>query len=241
MTEDFQFFYRLVRRLKERGEAFVSLGFDDQVPWNVTVIITTLPERKKVPFSLVAAHDDPDCAINIAKAMRKGGSFHTLTVGIDPGRNTGIAIFGDGKLLLTEELACPEDTGRTIERMTEGIRYDELLVRVGHGDRTVRNRIIRSIWPIADRVEIVDETNTTRNTERPDVDAAILISKGMGEELERPPAVEPTPGEIREVQRQSRLDSEGRVTISMELAGYVAAGRMRMAEALEQQSKLNEE
>ncbi|OPY34856.1 MAG: hypothetical protein A4E32_00009 [Methanomassiliicoccales archaeon PtaU1.Bin124] len=240
MTEDFHFFYRLVRRLKERGEPFVSLTFHDPVPWNVTVVITTLAEKERVPFSLVAAHEDPDMAINMAKAMRKGGSFGQLIVGIDPGRTIGVAIFGDGRLLLTEELGCPEETARTISRLTEGIVYDELLIRIGHGDRTVRNRIIKNIWPLADRVEIVDETNTTRNTERPDIDAAILISKLEGEQIDKAPEIRPTPGEVREVQRQSRLCSEGRVTISKELASSVARGRLRMDEALEIQSHVDD-
>lgn len=237
MTEDFHFFYRLVRRLKERGEPFTSLRFDGPIPWNVSVIITTCAEKAKVPFSMVAAHEDPDCAINMAKAMRKGGSFKQLIVGIDPGRTIGLAIFGDGKLLLTEEMGWPEETGKTVERLIEGIRYEDLLVRIGHGDRTIRNRIIKSIWPLADRVEIVDETNTTRNTERPDIEAAILISKEMGEELDRIPSIEPTAGELREIQRQSRILSEGRMTISKELAALVAKGKMRMDEALEMQSK----
>jgi hypothetical protein len=235
MTEDFHFFYRLVRRLKERGEPFTSLRFVDPVPWNVSVVITTCAEKEKVPFSLVAAHEDPDCAINMAKAMRKGGSFKQLIAGIDPGRTIGLAIFGDGKLLLTEELSWPEETAKEIERLTDGIVYEELMVRIGHGDRTIRNRIIKSIWAIADRVEIVDETNTTRNTERPDIDAAILISKEMGEELDRIPPVEPTPGEIREIQRQSRIICEGRMTISKQLASQVAKGKMKMDEALERQ------
>ncbi len=41
MTEDFQFYYRLVRRLKERDEPFVSLGFEDALPYNIGAIITT--------------------------------------------------------------------------------------------------------------------------------------------------------------------------------------------------------
>lgn len=237
MTEDFHFFYRLVRRLKERNEPFISLSFGDPIPWNVSVVITTVEERQKVPFSLVAACEDPDGAINLAKAAQKGRSFHRLVVGIDPGRTTGIAIFGDGRLLLTEEVGWPEDCAGSLQHLIEGIQYDEILVKVGHGDRTIRNRIIRSIWPIVDEVEIVDETNTTRNTERPDIDAAILISKSLGERLERPPDVSPTPGEVREIQRQSRIESQGKVTISKELASSVAKGRMRMEEALRRQGK----
>jgi hypothetical protein len=232
MTEDFQFFYRLVRRLKERDEPFVSLGFGDPLPYNVRVIITTPCEKVRAPSTLVAASDDPDTAINQAKALMKGRHFHTLVVGIDPGRTTGIAVVGNGKVLLTDTVDWPEGAVTAVERLTSGLDYDEMLVRIGHGDRTIRNRIIHALWGLADRVEIVDETNTTRRTLVPDIDAAILISRTMGEELETAPEVDPTPGEVREIQRQSRLASEGQFTIPTELARRVATGEMNMDDAL---------
>jgi hypothetical protein len=224
MTGDFQFFYRLVRRLKERGESFTSLDFDGPVPPNVAVVITTPPERDKVPFGLVAACYDPEAAINLAKTMFKGRRFRNVVIGIDPGWTTGMAMVGDGKVLLTDEINCPEEAGSKVKAMLEGVR-------------TIRNRLIRSIWNLADRVEIVDETSTTRNTSRPNIDAAILISKMMGEELERPLEVAPTPGEVREVQRRSRVESEGRFTISKDLARSVAKGKMKMDEAIQRQQE----
>jgi hypothetical protein len=232
MTEDFQFFYRVVRRLKERGEPFISLDFKGPVHANIAVVITTPPERDKVPFGMVAACYDPDLAINLAKTMFKGRRFRSVVIGIDPGWTTGIALVGDGKVLLTDEITCPEDAGPKVSMMLEGIKREEVMVRIGHGDRTIRNRLIRSIWDIADRVEVVDETNTTRNTLRPNIDAAILISRMMGEELERPLEIAPTLGEVREIQRRSRVESDGRITISRDLARSVAKGKMKMDDAI---------
>ena len=45
MTKNFRFFYELVQLLKEQKEPFVALDFDDDVPDNVGVIITTREER----------------------------------------------------------------------------------------------------------------------------------------------------------------------------------------------------
>src|SRR5205823_5725308 len=72
------------------------------------------------------------------------------------------------------------------------------------------------------RVEVVDEAGTTHRTAQPDVDAAIDIAKSSGRRVEPPSEIRPTPGEVREIQRRSRLDSGGVVTISSELAGAVA-------------------
>ena len=62
--------------------------------------------------------------------------------------------------------------------------------------------------------------------------AASAYAKLSGKPLNWPPAVDPTHGELREVQRQSRISSGGTATISMELALLVAKGEMSMEEAL---------
>jgi len=237
MTEDFQFFYRLVRSLKERKEPFVSLSFEDPVPWNVSVIITTEGEKEKVPFEPIAAGDDPEQAIDLAKGILKGRRFATVIVGIDPGMTIGIVVRGDGKLIRADTFQRPESAGSVVRKMTADLESGEVLVRIGHGDRTIRNRIIRSVWGAVDRVEIVDETNTTKNTETPDIDAAILISKTQGLILDKPPEVSPTPGEVREVQRRSRIESGGSITIDANLAGRVARGEMSMEDALSAHSE----
>jgi hypothetical protein len=44
----------------------------------------------------------------------------------------------------------------------------------------------------------------------------------------------PTEGELRELQRRSRIKSQGRVTISSEMARRVALGELTLIEAIEQ-------
>src|SRR5439155_1279102 len=81
-------------------------------------------------------------------------------------------------------------------------------------------------------VPVVDEAGTTHRTAQPDVDAAIDIAKSSGRRVEPPSEIRPTPGEVREIQRRSRLDSGGVVTISSELAGAVARGDLSLEEAI---------
>ncbi len=112
-----------------------------------------------------------------------------------------------------------------------------MIARVGHGDRTNRNRVIKAIWNTVDDVEIVDERNTTRRTEEPDADAAISIAMAPGFRMPFPPEIEPTPGELRDIQRISRIESGGRMTISADLAEMVAKGELTLPEALTVQGK----
>ena len=65
-----------------------------------------------------------------------------------------------------------------------------------------------------------------------DVDAAIDIARTPGRRVVPPFDVRPTPGEVRDIQRRSRLDSAGQVTISSELADAVARGDLSLEEAI---------
>ncbi|HVO77451.1 MAG TPA: hypothetical protein VMS79_01130, partial [Methanomassiliicoccales archaeon] len=53
LTEDFRFFYELVRALKEQGVEFVSLENEKEMPGNVGVVITTPSEASNIGFEPV--------------------------------------------------------------------------------------------------------------------------------------------------------------------------------------------
>lgn len=241
-TEDFKFFYEVVKRLKLRGEPFISLGKDGSVPATVGVVITSEEERSKVKFGKVAVSDDPDEAINIAKCLLAGGvAYRTIVVGIDPGKSTGIAIFGEGKLLATDTVIALELVPDAVSRLLRCLDFHRSIARVGHGDPTRGRRIIRGIWALVDEIELVDETGTTMRTVHPDIDAAKRIAMTKGVRVGAAPAVEPTPGEIKDIQRLSRIESKGSLTINSELAESVALGKLTMAEAIAAQRKIRDE
>jgi hypothetical protein len=237
-TEDFRFFHDVVRLLKDKGEPFVSLGKDASVPSSVGVVITTEAERGKLRFSKVVALDDPEEAIGMAHCILVGGTrYRTILVGIDPGKSTGLAVFGEGRLLASETVDSPEQVAEALTKILKCLVFVRSIARVGHGDPTRGNRIIRSIWSMFDAVERVDETGTTVRADEPDVEAAKRIAMSKGERLEAPPLIEPTPGEVRDIQRLSRIESQGSVTISSELAHSVATGERTLAQAISDQRR----
>jgi hypothetical protein len=208
----------------------------------VGVVITTEAERKKLHFSDVVIETDPERAIDVAKCMLVGGvEYHTLIIGIDPGKNTGLAIFGEGKLLVAETVRSTGRVAEVLEHYLHCLDYDKAVARIGHGDPTNRNRIMRSIWGLVDEIELVDETGTTQRTLAPDVDAAKRIAMAKGQKMTEAPEVEPTAGELRNIQRLSRIESEGSVTISSDLANAVAKGEMTLRQAVRSQRKLSSE
>jgi hypothetical protein len=237
ITEDFRFFYGAVRCLKEKGQPFISQGFYDPLPLNVEMVLTTEAERKRLRGKRVIASDDPEEAVRTALALMQGTSYNRVVVGVDPGPRPGMAVMGDGKVLHSDTLLSPEGVGPAVREFLSLIKTNELLIRVGHGDRTNRDRVVNSLWPITRNIEMVDETSTTRRTGSPDADAAITIARMHGELIPFRPQVEPTPGELREVQRLSRIHSDGAVTISTALAGDVARGKLSLDEAVKRQKR----
>jgi hypothetical protein len=144
-----------------------------------------------------------------------------------------VAVIGDDEILSTAQVSSPEKVEAVVGRVIKSYPSVETIVRIGHGDTTHRNRIINSLSKFDLKVEISDETKTTRISDSPDIDAAIDIALKSGVVAKKKYKVEPTEGELRDIQRRSRIESKGRVTISKEEAEKVAKGKLSLKEAID--------
>ena len=233
LTEDFRLYHDLVAVLKARDLPFVSLSFSQRIPDTVGAVLTSPSEAGRVRHRHVVAVDDIDSSVAKSMQFLKGkSSWNELLIGVDPGREPGVATIGDGDVIDTRIAASPEAVAFHVCQAIRTFPAKDARVRIGHGDPTNRNRILNALSRDRLHVEIVDEAGTTRRTPQPDVDAAIEIARTPGKRVEPPVEVRPTPGEVREIQRRSRLDSGGVVTISSELAGAVARGDLSLEEAI---------
>ncbi len=234
LTRNFRVYYELIKNLKKRDLPFASLSFDDPIPMNIGVIITTEEEKDAIDFpNLVVVEKDIALTIDIAKRRLKGKDIcNKLIIGIDPGKRPGVAIFGDGEILSTAQVSSPEKVKEIVGRALKSYPANETIVRIGHGDTTHRNRIINSLSKFRLKIEISDETKTTRISDSPDIDAAINIALKQGREAKRRYKVSPTEGELKDIQRRSRIESKGRVTISREEARKVAQGKLTLENAI---------
>lgn len=238
LTEDFRLYHDLVATLRARNLPFESLSFGHRVPENVGAVLTSVAEAHRIRARNVVPVDDLDTAIGRALQMLKGRrEWREILIGIDPGREPGIAVLGDGEVLDTRLAEDPEAVGRIVRRALRTFPGKEVRVRVGHGDPTNRNRVLNALAPDGLRVEIVDEAGTTHRSPQPDVDAAMVIARMPGRRVRLPVEVRPTPGEIRDTQRRSRLRSGGQVTISSTLAASVARGEVSLDEAIARQRR----
>jgi hypothetical protein len=240
LTEDSRVYFDLLTAFRAEGLKHVSLDFSESLPANVAVVVTTEAERDRIPFDRVVTDPDPDIVVAKVKSILAGGREPTtIIIGIDPGNRPGIAAVGsDGTTLARTQAPSPEGVRELVDEIAERYSPSAMVVRIGDGDRTNRNRIFNMLWDCGYSVEIVDERNTTRRSKTPDEDAAYEIALTPGYAPRKRQEVSPSPGEIRNIQRLSRLRSDGALTVSRELAEKVALGEMSMEEAITRQKGL---
>jgi hypothetical protein len=249
LVDDFRLYHELVTHLKSRNRPFISLSVLDELPMNVGVLIVSRGLASDVKFKkkvVCESVDDVEFSVNKALHTMKGKDmFDEIVVGVDPGAKPGIAILGDGEVLNTLTVKRPEDVVEIVRKTMSNYPSEKFRIKIGHGDKTNRNRTINSLAKEGIRVEVVNEKSTTKDarhvqtrsrTKNVDVYAAIQIAKGEGRmptELE----YSPTKGELKLIQSRSRAMSSGRISISKELAEHVAKGDMSLKKALQLQSK----
>lgn len=245
LTQNFAAYYELVKYLKEHDHPFLSLAFDEPIPPSVGVVLTTAEEAGRIAFpEVVLYRASARATVDIALEVLHGRpQYTTVVVGVDPGERPGIAIFGDGKLLRVEQVQLPELVVDEVARAMDSLSAEHFIVRIGHGAGTLRDRIINELLR-SDRasrasIEMVDETSTSpvalRDQLSSDIAAAKAIALAHGHEVRRFREIRPSDGEMRDLQRKSRIASQGAVTISRDLAREVARGAMTLEQAIERQ------
>lgn len=235
VTEDFSLYHDLVVRLKRRSIPFASLSPRDPLPDDVGVVITSPAEADAIDFRpVVATRGDLEDAIDQAlKALAGREPAQLVAVGVDPGRSIGVAAVADGLVVSSARCGAVDEAVNRVRLLLQRHPAARQVIRVGNGAPTVRDVLIRRLLVYGVPVEVVDESRTTRPVEAPDVRAAMTIAATRGERVERPPDVHVARGEVKDIQRLSRIRSGGRFTIPRDLAEQVALGAISLEAAVE--------
>ena len=242
ITEDFRLYHGLVKEMKRAGIRYISLSPGEEIPPYVGLVVTSEKEYGSIDFQRKISVSDPKKGVKRAMVyLTETERCRQVIIGVDPGKRPGIAVICDGKVVEKTVALSPEGAYEIIHDALSSRDYSNALIRIGHGDLTNRNRTIIALRPLKIRMELVDESNTTRLTKNDDEDAAVSIAFTEGREIGQDYDIRPTDGEIREIQRRSRVASKGSLTIGKELARDVAVGNMSMDEAIEEQRRRNEE
>lgn len=252
LTKNFSVYYDLIKLLKQKNIKFESLCFDRKIPAHIGVVITTKDELKIIKFNpKIAVGKDLEKAVQKASLLlTKRQQYNELVIGVDPGETTGCAVVADSNLIQTFQCASPESASEKIIDILIKNHFSasHKLVRIGHGARTYRDRIIKILLDSGIPVEIVNESTIATGDRvkckckskvkiKTHIQSATDIAfSAVSRAVKLPLAIHPTPGELKHIQRKSRLVT-GSLTISKELAELVAEGIIDLDEAIKRQMK----
>lgn len=242
LTSDFSVYYDLVQALRERGVPFIPISPDEDIPATVGVVVTTSAEAPTLDAhdAYIVTYSTPEETIADAlRMLHNPGPFRMCVIGIDPGERPGVAVLADGRILRLVHARGPEAVGDIARGVIERVPAERFVVRIGNGAPTFRDRILQTLGGLDATLELVDETRSTpaeyRGAAERDTGAATTIALTPGIELkvsELRPA-RPSEGELRDIQRKSRVASEGKLTITRALARNVALGRLSLDDAIQ--------
>ncbi len=236
-TEDFAAYLDLSRHLRAQKIPFQSLIPGTPIPGEIKVVITTDNEQANIQHDHIVTYTTPEATIEETMRLVRGlETVDHIIIGIDPGPRPGLALLADGHLLTARQTPNPEHVVQDVNAIAQRYQDTPLTVRVGHGAQTRRDRIVNGLLEHGHHVELVDETETSpargRIAGERDKIAARVIAMTTGQPIRTPRTITVPPGEIRDIQRRSRIESDGQITISRHLAGKVAEGLLTLPEAV---------
>lgn len=233
VSDDFRFSYDVANRLKRYGAAFEHVYPDQNIPTGTMVVIRKGQPRVILEGSRFTIYGEPEDTSTKAWLVSRGLTDWTkdVYIGVDPGERPGIAIFSGNRRVTTALAPNPESVSYYTRTLASLVGKRRVNVRIGDGDPTNRDRTIRAVWSSCAQIEMVDERRTSKQAGS-DEEAASLIGMTAGDIVRQRPEVQPSEGEIRNIQRKSRLSSGGATTISRHLAEAVARGEMSMDDAI---------
>jgi hypothetical protein len=218
----------------------MTFSLKEAIPFNVGVVITTEAEFDRINFDpeKIVIAKRARTAVDEAQRLLDGARrYDKVIIGIDPGKYPGIAIIADGMVISVHQVSASR-VSAVVNSVLKEQSTQSVVVRIGHGARLVRAQIINALLDLGARVELVDESFTTphlgkgiRGQMVSDIVAAVNIANLQGIPVTKQ-QIEPSKGEIRVIQEQSREQSNGRLTIPRKLARQVARGELTVEEAV---------
>jgi hypothetical protein len=237
-TGDPALYAELAGVLQERHIPSVSVLPGERMPDRVVAVLTSEAEAPRIshPHVIAVPPDGERTGVwaEVVSALSSSDPTDELIVGIDPGPRPGYSILEGPTCIGEGVLSSPEEVGRLGSHLRRRFPSRRLRFRVGSGDPLHRDRIVNALLPIRRPIEVVDEQRTTPRGARRlrDPTAARAIARASGRTIRGPAHLTVTPGEIADLQRVSRLDSNGHFTIPRRVAEGVLRGELTLLEAL---------
>ena len=225
--KDFKLEYLVEKELKDMRRRFEVIG-EERDAKNYDMLLTDYFSGE----NCILCHDAKECIRRLKSYLYGKRRFMKMVVGIDPGPKPGIAVIGDGIVVEEIQLSSISKVRGLIDEIYLDYSPQFFMVRIGDGDITNRNRIINSL--VEDYViELVNEKNTSEAITNKDVESAKVIAFTRGKRVREKLNIVIKEGYLKDIQRKSRIESNGKITISRALAKKVALGELSLKEAID--------
>jgi hypothetical protein len=174
--------------------------------------------------------------ISVERAIQASRGFESavqLIFGVDPGPRPGIAWLADGIVVGSAQLEEINGVADHIIGLSSAVKHQRMCVKVGDGAPLIRDRIINQLILRGIETLQVSEYRTSSGSRiKTHLHAATRIALMGGNKVYKIRDLNPTEGDLKEIQRQSRILSSGDFTISTELARLVACGEISIEDAV---------
>ncbi|UCD73387.1 MAG: hypothetical protein JSW01_01735 [Candidatus Bathyarchaeota archaeon] len=189
-------YYGLVKELKKRGIAFISLNPNSKIPIHINLVLTTKEEHHLVNHSNVISYDEKedvaeiiDKAIQIAYRIQE---VRKLTIGVDPGKKWGLSAIADDLVLHSNEYISMKDVEDRIQKLIAKINAEEYIVKIGNGSEPYHSQLISRLNESLPREVIIESvqeegtsSNLIRKSRRNNAESAERISSRKGKRIPR--------------------------------------------------------
>ncbi len=243
ITGDARVYYTAVKVLKRHGIGFYSLRPEEEIPFDVEVVVTDEKTSLNLDFPRKVTVSGEDFIDELLSLLEGREHFSRIYIAIDPGERPGVSVVADNRVLEVQRLRGPRDVEPILELLR---RYPGAKIKIGHGARRQRTLTLKALGEVLGYdypVILVNEARTTPrvgSVDSPgvqDIVASINIGLRRGKERrigELLEVREPSKREIEDIKRRSR-ELSGNITISSRLAREVAVGNMTLEEAIRRQ------
>ena len=196
-------------------------------------VLLTSPEEV-IDGEIPAVEENIEIAVE--RAIQASRGFDTavqLVFGIDPGPRPGLAWLADGIIVGSAQLESVNIVADHIIALSTAVVHTRMSVKVGDGAPLIRDQIINQlILRGIETLEVSEHRTSSGSRTKAHINAATRIALVSGTKVNQIRTLKPTDGDLREVQRQSRIFSSGEITIPTELARMVVCGEISMEEAI---------
>ena len=245
-TANFQLSYKLIQSLRARKITFEVKEISEKLTSKDIIwfaegseIIDSDSIGKAIPTTIETIEESIEFALLVMKGLDEPNQ---LVFGIDPGPYPGLAWLADGVFIGVSQLQSIEAISQKISSVSSSINARSILIRIGNGDPLIRDRIINMCIEKNWNLEVVDESKTSRGLLRHNHSiSALMIASISGIRVWELREINPLPGQIKEIQRQSRKLSKGKLTISYEQAELVAKGEASLNDIIENKGHSSDE